>query len=202
MNKFEYNHDFRITELFPVPLFQTVIDIPDINKDDWVWKDNLNNQISENQKILEHESLSILKKDIELNLNTFWRNVLNADCEADIEITHSWLNITHTHQSHHLHRHPNSYISGVLFWQHHESAIVFSNDRYSQIQYEVSCTNMLNSNTWRVCPEPGLLLLFPSYQSHAVEYVSQEQSERLSLSFDTWVRGSVNSIPNQQLIIG
>ena len=194
--------NYFITELFPTPLYQAYIEVPGISEQDWEWRENLNNHISVNQRVLDEEPFSKLRSDIEDNLENYWRNVMSASCDAQPCITHSWFNITYSGQSHHKHRHPNSYISGVLFWQHHNAGIIFDNDRYSQIEYEVSCETRINSNTWQVNPEPGLLLLFPSYQSHSVKNVLQDDPPRLSLSFDTWLRGDLNSVPNQKLTIG
>ena len=196
------SNDYFITELFPVPLYQAHIEVPGINEQEWEWTENLNNQISVDQHVLDHEKFSKLRDDINSNLQTYWRDVMSAGCDADPHITHSWFNVTYSGQSHHLHRHPNSYISGVLFWQYHDSAIMFTNDRYHQIEYETSCETRLNSNVWHVKPEPGLLLLFPSHQSHSVKGVADGDVARLSLSFDTWLRGDLNSIPNQKLTIG
>jgi len=194
--------EYDVTPLFSVPLYQSYVNIPGIGQDEFEWRNNLINNISKNQNVLDLPKFSQLKEDIYLNLNTYWRDIMNADCEASPEITHSWFNITEPGQSHHKHRHPNSYISGVLFWQNHDASILFDNDRYNQIEYEMSCETYLNTNTWAVNPQPGLLLLFPSYQSHSVKPVEKDHQARISLSFDTWLRGDLNSIPNQKLTIG
>jgi len=202
MNNFRSPDEYDVTPLFSVPLYEAYVNIPPVNESKISWTTNMVNQISDNQYILNEPEYQQLRDDIYVNLKTYWRHVMNATCEAEPEITHSWFNVTYPGQSHHKHRHPNSYISGVLFWQYHDSAITFDNDRYNQIEYETDCSTPLNSNTWSVHPQPGLLLLFPSYQSHSVKPVHEGQEPRLSLSFDTWLRGDVNSIPNQQLTIG
>jgi hypothetical protein len=51
--------------------------------------------------------------------------------------------------------------------------------------------NNWNSTSWCLPTQTGDLLLFPSYLAHMVEEISEEKEVRVSLSFNTFLKGQI-----------
>lgn len=68
------------------------------------------------------------------------------------------------------------------------------------IEYNILDSNLYNSRSWSVTPEKGSMLIFPSNVEHMVEEYLGD-TPRVSLAFNTFIRGNVNSDPLTRLTL-
>lgn len=146
---------------------------------------NTGNKITHNKQILDNSKLNELKQFlmncIEQCLNeTFEEN-------TSLTITQSWLNITKNGEFHHIHTHPNSYLSGVFFIQTNlDDKIMFHKNTMRSMYYQPTFkeSNPTNSSTWWLPATQNSLILFQSDVWHSVP--TTENETRISLSFNTF----------------
>lgn len=192
----------NVLPLFGTPLYSTYIDIsrvPDFNAVNWI-QDNTRDY-SETNQLLNEQQWAHVKSQILSHVNTYFHSVISADDAVNIDITISWMNKSVPGQTHTRHNHPNSVLSGVLFFDFHESGLTLIDSRYRQLRWQSKEFNILNSQTWTVKPEPGLLLIWPSEIDHEVETLPANSKTRYSLAFNTWITGVVNPRHNMNLVI-
>ena len=156
---------------------------------------NIDNETSSNSYLLNSEELRPIKREIEARIMEYVALVyLPKDPQLEMYITQSWLNYTYTGGSHPVHVHPNSIVSGVLYLRvsSKDSIVFFSPKNPGLLDLGVSGTNPLNADSWECGPlSVGDLVLFPSSMPHMVDRVLE--GTRISLSFNTYVRGSIGS---------
>tara|TARA_B100000965_G_scaffold392229_1_gene401539 strand:- start:44 stop:844 length:801 start_codon:yes stop_codon:yes gene_type:complete len=153
------------------------------------------NRQSKDTFILDNPELKNIRSFIEEKLNLYSNKILGSSNK--LVITQSWLNKSVKGEHHHIHHHPNSIISGVWY-----PAI---NDQLPPIQFQKNGTrdfnlsiveggyNHFNSHNFSLALNKGELILFPSNLQHSVPY-NQSDEERISLSFNTWSKGSLGNI--------
>lgn len=157
--------------------------------------ENVGNSMSRNDRILESEELSSLKAFIDTEILVYKNQVLRMKDENEIYITQSWANKSKTNEFHQIHKHPNSILSGVLFFtgkkgdglppiKFHRTHDLFPlNFQYKEL-------NEFNTGARWFEPVEGRLILFPSTVEHDVER-NKSSNDRITLSFNTFVRGSL-----------
>jgi len=186
-------NEIESVPLFSCPVFVTRIDTdsrPDFDKIDWITaKRNDINQISRDDKLLDRPEWLDIKTQLNEVCNTVHHSILRSDANTSVYITDSWINRSLAGMNRSRHNHVNSYYSGVLFFEHHPCQLNLYTPHPSVIGTVPAETNILNSQHWTFSPEPGLLVLFPSYIEHDTDPVDEAHSERHSVAFDTWVRG-------------
>ena len=190
----------ELIQLFPTPLlicpcpFEYGVELEWIKKQKWERKNKLNkvelNHKSEDTFILDKPEMSRVRQFIELKLKEFIVNVMGSDSE--MVITQSWLNKNMKGESNHEHEHPNSIISGVWYPKIHEQLppIQFKTHKQRDVSLSIKNFNHMNSETFMLPMKMGELILFPSNLSHSVP-ANQSDEERISLSFNTWCKGSL-----------
>lgn len=157
--------------------------------------DNLGNRMSKNDRILDSEVLAGLRKYIEDQLGHYKKGLLRMKDENEIYITQSWANEATANQFHQKHKHPNSVISGVMYLgekvdeslppiRFHRTLEMFP------LEFSFEELNEFNATCRTFQPVDGMLMLFPSLLEHDVEQ-NKSDVPRLSLSFNTYVRGTV-----------
>ena len=148
------------------------------------------NRQSKDTFILDKPELSRVREFIDLKLKEFVVKVMGSDSE--MVITQSWLNKNGKGESHHQHKHPNSMVSGVWYPQINEKLppIQFRKNEQRDITLSIKNYNFFNSETFLLPLKKGELILFPSNIQHSVP-VNQSDEERISLSFNTWCKGSL-----------
>ena len=157
---------------------------------------NVANLRSANTRILDAPEMQRIRSFIEEHINQYGWKVISASPTHEFYITQSWLNFTKPGESHHRHTHTNSLISGVLYIaaKKEMDSICFYRDSASQRQI-LATNDLLNSyNTSSECISVGTgdLLLFPSNLTHGVSQTTGEHT-RISLAFNTFVRGEIGS---------
>jgi uncharacterized protein (TIGR02466 family) len=191
----------KLLALFPEPVF-----ISDINRN--ISKTELNylnkikksliknqgNYTSESKYILNCEELKNIKNDLHACIKKYFEEIIQTRNLITLYITQSWLNITKHKEYHHMHYHPNSYLSGVLYIDANEKcdSIIFHKGRYEEINLVPKNYNIFNSITWEVPVKTGMIILFPSHLRHSVG-TKLGKNLRTSLAFNVFLKGKIGS---------
>jgi len=197
--------DYKIHGLFPVPVYITDIGREFTEKELQFIKDqknycqnNLGNIHTKDNYILNKSELKDIKNFIEEVCQSYLDNIICPKGDVKIYVTQSWLNYTEENQYHHQHAHPNSVVSGVLYFDcdKENDKIKFANSKgYQQIKPEIDQYNIWNSDTWWFGLETGQLIMFPSSTTHQVD-TKQGNNTRISLAFNTFYKGTIGSNSN------
>lgn len=187
----------EITALFSVPVYKALVEdnfskeLEFLNSIDLIKAKT--NSVSKNVSVLDHIELNQCKQICQEHLDIYIKNTL--DCKQEFYITNSWIARSRPGEKHHVHFHPNSIVSGVLYLQatkncgdlilHHKSSLRNNFD----FSYDVNSYNIFNSQTWRYNVTSGNILIFPSWVNHSVEENCSDQ-DRIILGFNTFVRGA------------
>ena len=194
-----------INNLFPIPIYTTKMD-RGFTKQELQFVDNQKNKCSKNtgnintkdNYILNRKEFKNIKKFLDKHCKDYLDTVICPKDNIELYITQSWLNYTETNQYHHKHAHPNSVVSGVLYFDSdvkNDKILFSSNKGYQQIKPEIKDFNLWNSETWFFPVETGNLFMFPSSTTHQVE-TKKGTNTRISLAFNTFYKGSVGSNKN------
>ena len=151
------------------------------------------NRQSEDTFVLDRPELANVRAFIEAKLHEYVTKVFASTDK--LVITQSWLNKNKKGESHHEHVHPNSMVSGVWYPQIHEQMppIQFRSRTQRDVALQTEQYNTFNSATFMLPMKKGELILFPSNLTHSVP-VNIGEEERISLSFNTWPKGSMGDI--------
>ena len=153
---------------------------------------NIFNKISKNKDIFAISDLKEIKRFISSSLKEYLENVVSPKHKIGLYTTESWLNFTKKGERHHKHHHPNSFISGVFYFNTaKKDMICFHKKSKNNFEIETDKFNLFNSNSWDLPVSSGQLVLFPSYLEHSVP-VLKENVTRISLSFNTFIIGDIN----------
>ena len=140
--------------------------------------------ISKDKRVLEK-----YPETKKLLLDTF-KKIAKEEFEykEDFIITTSWFTKTEKTQDSNLHRHKNSFYSGVYYFDEYSSnssPIRFQSPLFSHSDFYLTPNryNIKNTFNWHIQPSKNLLVLFPSYLSHSIEK-SYEDATRYSLAFN------------------
>jgi|TARA_R110002110_G_C13291284_1_gene703477 uncharacterized protein (TIGR02466 family) len=155
-------------------------------------KENEGNKTSSDHYVLGSPKLSKLKGFLEDSLKEYIDQTINPVESNELYVTQSWVNYTKEGEYHHKHTHSNSIVSGVFYVDTvpDRDRINFFKDGYSTIKPETKDWNSYNSESWWYETKPGDLYLFPSSLPHSVFTVPKGKT-RISLSFNTFIKGSV-----------
>jgi uncharacterized protein (TIGR02466 family) len=192
-----------------MPLYQANIGV-DENDVNFILSQNYvrmpadNGSYTENKRVLDDSSLSVLKEKIQQHIDHFLHEILDCDDSLNFEIKNSWINEHDINDFAGIHRHSNSIISGVYYpvVGNDSGAIVFQKDKsyYNlwtdtieigfnyQKHNDQDRLNIFNADAWGVSPRPGDLLLFPSLLYHSVTE-NLSKSKRYSLAFNVFPKG-------------
>ena len=154
------------------------------------------NYRSDDSYLLRKEELKNIKNFLGESVDKFTKNVLNS--KQRLVITQCWANRNPKGSKHHEHVHPNSIISGVMYFQINEKLppIQFAKTYQEGMKLDPIKYNHLNSESFLLPCKPGELILFPSSLKHSVP-TNQGEEDRISVSFNTFcidVIGSEHSL--------
>ena len=147
---------------------------------------------SQDTYLLEIEELKNLKDFFYESLNKFTKNILQS--EQRLVITQCWANKNPPGSKHHEHVHPNSIISGVMYFQINEKLppISFAKERQDGVKLDPIKYDHINSETFMLPCKSGELILFPSSLKHSVP-INQGEEDRISISFNTFCIDAIGS---------
>lgn len=197
----------QIVDLFPTPIYLQKLNRELTGEEKNFFENSLSNvQFSTgnnstvDKNILDNKTCSDLKSWATFHVNDYVQKVFRPTEKIEIYITISWLNITKTGEFHHLHTHSNSFVSGVFFIDTtDEDKIYFHKNTYEPITFTPKEYNMYNSYSWWISAEKNTLCLFPSSLWHSVPPI--QSKKRISLSFNTFIRGQIGDDANATKLI-
>ena len=154
------------------------------------------NYRSDDSYLLRKEELKNIKNFLGEAVDKFTKNVLNS--KQRLVITQCWANRNPKGSKHHEHVHPNSIISGVMYFQINEKSppIQFAKTNQDAIKLDPEKYNHVNSESFLLPCKPGELILFPSSLRHSVP-INQGDEDRISMSFNTF---SIDALGSEQAL--
>ena len=188
----------ELLQLFPTPLLIVPYEQP-IDKElaylktiSYRKQQQNGNFRSDDSYLLRNEEFKDIKNFLGEAINKFTTNVLNS--KQRLVITQCWANRNPKGSRHHEHVHPNSIISGVMYFQINEKLppISFTKDRQDGMKLNVEKYNHMNSETFMLPCKPGELILFPSSLRHSVP-TNHGEEDRISVSFNTFCIDAIGS---------
>jgi len=194
----QFEAQFEVLSMFPVPLYVGKLEDLTGDESDFIQKLEYEvktidgNRVSKNRRLLDHPRLARVKRVVESHLDTYRQNVLCT--ENQLYITQSWTNQNAKGTQHQAHYHANSVLSGTLYFGSDEAVapIVFKSDRKTAIQVHSQQQNIFTADTFSFRPRTSVIVLFPSSMEHFVP-VNHSESTRLSLAFNTFVKGDLGA---------
>ena len=147
---------------------------------------------SDDSYLLRNEEFKNIKNFLKESMDKFTTNVLNT--KQRLVITQCWANRNPKGSQHQEHVHPNSIISGVMYFQINEKLppISFTKDRQDGMKLNPEKYNHMNSETFMLPCKPGELILFPSSLRHSVP-TNHGEEDRISVSFNTFCIDAIGS---------
>ena len=189
--------DYTIDGIFPVPVYSTHRD----SGVDSTEKKEIENIIKGGRRIGQTTSinnyvfdtkLKKIKEFCEHHINVYGEKIIKPTKELDFYITQSWLNITKPGEFAYPHFHDNSIISGVFY----VSTIENDNILFSDPFYKMEGLKLNNRTVCRFGVKDYQLIIFPSWLLHGVELNESAKGDRISIAFNTFVKGNVGERDN------
>ena len=204
----------NILPLFSQPLFSTEVELDnqELNLiEENLRKEKINhseiNKLSEDpiknkfytgpENILHKNQYKNLAKVIINSIKTF--NDLYLKYNTDFVITKSWVAFSPVDSSCEIHRHENSFLSGVIYIkaENNSGKIEFENFNHRDILvFPRNDNTIYNIERYWIEPKPGLLLLFPSNLYHRV-HKNKSGKDRISVSFDIMPTYFINKFKHE-----
>jgi uncharacterized protein (TIGR02466 family) len=187
------NSDLKVQLLFATPVANTTIDFSICERYANVIKESfgeIETSGCTDDQLHKLPNFNELVTIIDNNVKTYTEEIVGID-KNDVTLSCMWSNSQIHLTKHHVHQHPNSFISGVLYLQIPECEdpgnIFFVDPRpaknmfYADFKKETS----LSDRNWWFKPVTGMLLLFPSWLEHGThKYLCSTGERRISLSFN------------------
>ena len=192
----------QLHSLFPTPIFQSEIPL----EDKWLeYVKSLmydrtvgdTNYISRDRNIFEQPELKDLKDKIEEQIKFYAYEYLKVQRYVDIEVCRSW-GVKHLHTDWaQKHCHSNSVFSGIYYLDVDEYSgdLLIDKGQHATncfiptLTPDVTHYNKYTQQNWRLKPENGMLVAFPSQIIHSVEPNRSPKLERYAIAFDVFIRG-------------
>jgi uncharacterized protein (TIGR02466 family) len=158
------------------------------------------NLTSTDRFILNNQELSGLKEFVDTAIDVYAKDLLQWVPENNLYVTQSWVNKNAKDTQHSPHTHPNSFVSGVFYLTDNPAPTVFSQRVNHMFPLDMPCVSENQYNQrfrkYQINPErKGQMILFPSSVEHFVPS-NPDSSERMTLSFNTWAKGSAGTVQN------
>ena len=150
------------------------------------------NYRSDDSYLLRSEEFKNIKIFLGEAVDKFTTNILNS--KQRLVITQCWANRNPKGSRHHEHVHPNSIVSGVMYFQINEKSppIQFSKSTQDGMKLDPIKFTHINSESFMLPCKPGELILFPSSLKHSVP-INQGDEDRISVSFNTFCIDAIGS---------
>jgi uncharacterized protein (TIGR02466 family) len=157
--------------------------------------------VTNDREILENEILSDIKHRIQVNLDTYFKNVYDTSDNVGLALTSSWVTRLDKGDHHPAHAHQNSIVSGVLYVSLAEmDGTMFYRPGVKRWSLNLREQNYYNSDTYAVAAKPGDIVLFPSELIHFVPVVTEDVT-RIAISINSFFQGTMGApVPYGTLI--
>jgi uncharacterized protein (TIGR02466 family) len=192
--------EIKIQNIFPTPLM-LIENEKGITKEEKITIDkykknsyfDLSHTYTQDNQVLLNKGLKQLKHFIEFGIEAYVNNIICPKNKLNFYITESWINYNNYNDFTHPHTHPNSIISGVYYIDTLKDDLIQFLKPKDQIRIEPTNYNDYNSGSRQIPIKNNLLILFPSTLEHSVLHNKQiPHKQRISLSFNTFVKGKIN----------
>jgi uncharacterized protein (TIGR02466 family) len=203
----DLDKDDYVARLFPTLVYKfgkygkVSSNVFDCSKELEMLYDNQGNYTTENSYILDLPHYKLIKDRIMEGLKIYTQKVLGLK-PYNFYITQSWVNVTIPNGYHHEHKHANSIISGVYYIDCGEglteSETAFSNPNPATLGGSdiwallIDQLTTSNSREWVLPASNNDIIYFPSALGHSVK-CNQAKTNRISLSFNTFIKGTIGN---------
>jgi len=145
--------------------------------------------------ILKNPALEVINNFLLEQVNHYMFEVMRVSDDVTFHISRSWFVKSSLGNYVRRHNHPNSILSGVLYFKTSKDCgnLMLYDDRstaFGSMQFGYRSLNPINSSYVSIPPVEGNLVLFPSRVQHEIS-VNQSYEPRYSLAFDVWVTGTM-----------
>jgi len=190
----------QILELFPTPIFTTMVPESYSKIIPWFFKQNIvengvdspnYGERSQNSYILDEPECLDIKKHI-LTITKQYGDMLGYDYN-EYRFGQSWISYKYPNQHHTMHSHPNSLISGVFYFgegdektpaiKFHKMVSGVNSSYISPKEVKDKREIKYSHKEFSIEFKAGLLVLFPSHLHHSVP-INQSLKVRSSLAFN------------------
>jgi uncharacterized protein (TIGR02466 family) len=200
-------NDYKLVTIFPTPVYivkqevelsTSELEYIRIEGGNPNYQKNLNkkhgHQFSHNTYIFDNTKLSSLKEFIEQNIAEYVNEVITPkNKELEFYITQSWVNVLKPGDVISDHYHGNSIISGVFYVSVAEDDAIIFYDFNARLKTRIETVpekwHYWNGHQSSMKIENNVLLLFPSWLGHATEGNPGSNTDRISISFNVFVKG-------------
>lgn len=191
--------EHQMMNMFAVPLYRAALGREFTGEEMQFFKSELNdpvlaisNYASKNKKVLDAAPMQAIRAALQAHLDQFFQITFNTSNDVSLQITQSWLTRSQQGDSHHIHTHPNSVVSGVLYINlaPRDGINFYRNE--DNVWYELIRQEDSYYNAFRYFVQTGIgdIVLFPSSIRHGVNEI-REKIDRVSLSFNTFFSGEL-----------
>ena len=196
------NINYSIEGIFATPIYRAKIDNIPLNFQQMTQKfinegmeKNYANYVSKDKYVLNQPDAKEVKDFCQHHLENFYRTVFgDTSTKTEKEITQSWYNMNRKGEFHHEHTHQNSIVSGVFYVNASPKDTIKFID-YTHYAINVCDKDPLktpfNSVETSFNVSSGDLILFPSSTYHSVPLITEENNIRISVAFNSWIRGTI-----------
>ena len=199
----------KILQLFPISIYSGDVTFSDeqllffkgLEQEKIIYQGIYNGNITPDKQVLNHDICAPLKEQVQARVDEFLLDYYKLRFDGKFFVHRSWVL---QHQSGHsagAHSHSNSILSGVLYLDVPEKSgeIQFNKpDNYHNwintdtLRFMVNEWHEYNCDAWRIPPQAGEMLIFPSHLKHQIT-VNATKESRWSLSFDCFLEGLLDS---------
>ena len=186
-----------VVDLFSQPLYVSdiMVSVDEystiVEHQNFTIKDSNGNYHSSNNFILD--KLPKLKQEIIDKLNYYRESILGSN--TNLQLTQSWINYNPTGSSHHVHNHPNSIVSGVVYLTPDPAKLMVSSPLYKpfgDFLTDIKTKTKYNDTKTLIDIKQYNIVIFPSSLYHGVGVNAREET-RISLSFNSFYSGILGS---------
>jgi uncharacterized protein (TIGR02466 family) len=138
---------------------------------------------SANSLFLDHPIFRPLRLECQ---QAFLKALSDLQAPRDTQfMLQAWINVTHPGGYNVQHGHPRSYLSGAYYLDVPENSgrICFADPRTGAKHSMLKADGLLSSNTLRLQPKEGQLLIFPAWLEHYVE-LNESSLQRTSIAMN------------------
>ena len=192
-----------VNNLLPIPIYEFQLENENLIEETYDqaisldFSDNMLNKISDHSFFYHESMFEWFDQCIDQVKKIYFID------EVSLPIISSWVNKSSKLERHHIHRHPNSILSGIFYLTTHEKAeTVFY---YENPYFEMGKTDLFTASkylknalaenpftiTGKVAPKKGKLILFPSSMVHGTR-PNTDSYGRYTISFNTFFSGKIH----------
>ena len=194
----------NLNYLFPTPVWDTNISdqieeaglsFEELIKTCYIWEKSNQSRNRSNKGINSYQS-----NDLNFNnnnsitklftiLNSLIQSIYNSIWEETIQLDNAWININREGSSNVRHIHPGSVLSGIIYLKTPQNSGDIHILQDDQTCFTINTLGTVHTNNPYTTdgisqkPEPGKVVIFPSYIPHRVEE-NRSKEDRISIAFN------------------